>query len=219
MTSDGPVLVCFAVKEESRHFRGLAPALPSCEILVTGIGRRNAESSLRRALTTLSPRLVVSSGFAGGLNPQLNAGAVVFDALPESWLLPALRGAGAVSARFHCAERIVSTSAEKLELWRTTGADAVDMESAAIRGICETRSIANATVRIISDTAHEDLALDFNRVMTPEAGLNYFKLACALAKSPAILPKLWRFRGRIDEIGAKLAHVLSDVLKAPMPPG
>ena len=92
------------------------------------------------------------------------------------------------------------------------------MESAAIRGLCAARNIPSATVRIISDAADEDLALDFNRVMTPEAELDYFKLAWALAKSPATLPKLWKFRGRIDAIGARLAQVLANVLKAQMPP-
>jgi len=72
------LLLTFAVKEEARAFHKLIGERSELKILITGIGRRNAERAIRKALAGQSPRLVLSCGFAGGLNPELAAGTVVF---------------------------------------------------------------------------------------------------------------------------------------------
>lgn len=214
MQSTARVLVCFAVEDEARHFRKkVAPDAP-CEIIITGIGRRNAEQSLQRALATSTPALVLSCGFAGGLHPELDAGTVVFESSSNSDFFTALRASGAEPARFHTADRIASTAQMKLDLRRSTGADAVEMESAIIREICAQRNLPAATIRIISDAADEDLPLDFNRLITSDQRLNYLKLAWALAKSPGTVARLWNFRRKIDGFAAKLGAVLSDAVAA-----
>ena len=57
------MLVCFALKEEAAPFRkmaaGTAAAAPAASILITGIGRRNAEKSVREFLATHSCRASV----------------------------------------------------------------------------------------------------------------------------------------------------------------
>ena len=103
------LLACFALKEEAAPFRkmaaGTAAAAPAASILITGIGRRNAEKSVReflaghsggasvpasrsqdapasqaRLVSSLAPPiLVLTCGFAGGLNPDLKPGDVVFE--------------------------------------------------------------------------------------------------------------------------------------------
>jgi len=210
---NAPVLICFAVEDEARHFRKLTRSRP-CQILITGIGPRNAKQSLLNALKDETPALVLSSGFAGGLNPELRTGEVGFDAPGDSNLAPALQSACARPVRFHSCDRIASTVAEKLALWRSTGADAVEMESGPLREICAQRNIPSATIRVISDAADEDLPLDFNRLMTSDQKLDYFKLTWALAKSPGKVAALWAFRQRIDRCAAKLAAVLGEVLAA-----
>ena len=245
-------LICFALKEEAAPFRKIAAGKSGISILLTGIGRQNAEKSLREFLTggasvpasrlqdvstgqarlarTLAPpELVLTCGFAGGLNPDLKLGDVVFEfsnrrdefhespsksEVRDSWnssLREKLLAAGAKPAKFFCADRIATTVAEKKKLRAETGADAVEMESAAIHAVCAERGIPCATVRVISDTAGEDLPLDFNALAKPDKNLDFAKLAWAVAKSPGKIGALMQLRKKTKFAAEQLARVLAKI--------
>ena len=247
------VLVCFALKEEAAPFRkmaaGTVAAVQGASILITGIGRRNAEKSLREFLNSCrsrgnetqvkniletphvvsyDPNLVLTCGFAGGLNPDLKPGDVVFEtenaplapslsppggervsARTGEGVFSKLSVAGAKPVKFICADRIATTVAEKKKLRAETGADAVEMESGAIQAVCRERGIPCATVRVISDTANEDLPLDFNALAKPDMSLDYGKLAWAIASSPGKISALLKLQKQTRFAAQRLADVLS----------
>ena len=277
-------LICFALKEEAASFRkitadGLRRGHPA-SILLTGIGRRNAEKAVREFLaggasacqaeaserrlvpasrsqgdsasqarlarTLAPPKLVLTCGFAGGLNPDLKPGDVVFE-LAKAPLTPSLSppggervsartgegsnedmrsesepthvgcyeklvAAGAKPAKFFCTDRVATTIAEKRKLRDETGADAVEMESAAIHAVCAERGIPCATVRVISDTANEDLPLDFNVLAKPDQSLDYGKLFLAIARSPGKIGSLMKLQRQTRFAAERLAEVLAKVL-------
>ena len=263
-------LVCFALKEEAAPFRkmaaGSAAAAQAASILITGIGRRNAEKSLREYLNSCrsrgneaqieniletpstsaelrrdehvvsyNPNLVLTCGFAGGLNPDLKPGEVVFELTDRrgefhepqtktelgarvtrpsesSSLRKKLAAAGAKPAKFFCTDRIATTAAEKKKLRAETGADAVEMESEVIQAICREHTIPCATVRVISDTASEDLPLDFNALAKPDKSLDYGKLAWAIAMSPGKIGALLKLRKRTRFAAERLAEVLAKLI-------
>ncbi len=227
-----PRLFLFAVPEEARPFvaklrgDGMAVASRSTgvggrsrpawsfdgdEARVTGMGRENAARGSEKALE-IRPGMVLTCGFAGGLDPALPGGTVVFDADPGFPLVDRLAAAGAVAVRFHCADHVAVTVAEKAALRRSTGADAVEMESSVIRAMCRERDIPSATVRVVSDAAGEDLPLDFNALMTPGMDLHFGKLAWCLVRSPGKIPELIRFQKRVSRAAEQLAQTLVQLL-------
>ena len=210
-----PLLLTFAVKEELRPFQKLIGARSDLRVLLTGIGQRNAEKAIRRALSEQSPKLVLTCGFAGGLNPELTVGTVIFSDDEDFRLSPALLAAGARPAKFHCAERVAVTTAKKCALRQSTRADAVEMESGVIRAICREHKIPSATVRVISDATHEDLPLDFNLLMDAGQNLSYGKLAVALAASPGKISELLKLQKQTKAAAEKLAEVLIKVVSDP----
>jgi nucleoside phosphorylase len=204
-------LVCFALKEEAAPFRKLCAGRTEVVILLTGVGRDNTERSMRKCLARHSPAGVLTCGFAGGLDPALKVGDIVFFT-QDRLLRDELVNAGARPAKFFCAATIAATAADKEQLRRTTGADAVEMESEAIQEICRQTKIPCATVRVISDAADEDLPLDFNQLHKPDWSLDYGRLIGALAKSPGKVGALLRFRKRISSAAGRLADTLAKVI-------
>jgi adenosylhomocysteine nucleosidase len=204
------LLICFALKEEAAPFRKIAVGKSGVTILLTGIGRQNAEKSLREFLATHSPKFVLTCGFAGGLNSELKLGEVIFETSDET-LRGKLLGAGAKPLKIFCADRIATTVAEKKKLRAETGADAVEMESGAIHVVCRERGIPCATVRVISDTANEDLPLDFNALSKPDKNLDFGKLFLAIAKSPGKIPALMQLQKKTKFAAEQLANVLTKI--------
>ncbi len=200
-----PVLITFAVKEEMKFFAGGN----GLRRFVTGMGRDNAERNALAALEQIKPRLVLTCGFAGGLNPKLKSCEIVFQTDPGTDLHSKIEQAGATPVHFFCARRVAITIDEKLRLWRGTGADAVEMESETIRDLCRERDIPSATIRVISDAADEDLPLDFNTLMSPAQKINYGKLGWALVRSPWKLAELLAFQQKTVDAAEALARFLN----------
>jgi adenosylhomocysteine nucleosidase len=222
-------LTCYALKEEAAPFHKIAAQHPGVITLIVGIGRQNAEKSVRRFLNSGEPKLVLTCGFAGGLNPDLKLGDVVFEmpltpslspsdgervAKPGEELSTKLLAAGAQPVKFLCADRIATTVAEKKKLRAETGADAVEMESAAIHAVCAERGIPCVTVRVISDTADENLPLDFNALAKADQSIDFAKLFLAIARSPGKIGALMQLQKKTKFAAERLADVLSKVLTA-----
>jgi hypothetical protein len=204
-------LICFAVKEEA------AFAWPLCakdgrDRLITGMGRRNTSEQFRQALDRLNPDRVLTCGFAGALNPAFQIGDVLYDEDYDAGLGEKLQALGVKPATFYCSTRVAVTVAEKAELRRTTGADAVEMESSVIRTLCKEHNIPSATIRVISDTANEDLPLDFNALMTSNQKISLSKLTFALLKSPQKIPRLMHLQTNTRRAAQRLADVLKELL-------
>jgi adenosylhomocysteine nucleosidase len=239
---DGVTLVCFALKEEAAPFEKIMAGRSCAGFLLTGIGRKKAENAVRyffaHPIWGTLPELVLTCGFAGGLNPDLKLGEVVFEIFsgssrgneaqiaignrqsairnqsepPHVGCYKKLIAAGAKPGKFLCADQIATTVAEKKKLRDETGADAVEMESEAIHAVCRERGIPCATVRVISDPANEDLPLDFNQLSKPDLSLDYGKLALAIAKSPGKIPALMRLQKNSRFAAERLADVLAKVI-------
>jgi nucleoside phosphorylase len=212
MSGGGDTLVCFAVPQERNAFRP-DPGLP-VRIVVSGMGASRARRTIEQALEHSRPTRVFTCGFAGGLDPSLAVGDVVFNT-QSAPLAAALGAAGARPARFHCADTIAVTAEEKARLRASTRADAVEMESGIIQEVCARHSIPCATVRAISDPAHDSLPLDFNALLDAERQLSPSRLALAILRSPGRIPGLMRLGRQSSAAARRLAEVLKSVAATP----
>ncbi len=205
-------LVCFAVKEEARWFRPEPGA--HVRILVTGMGAAPAATSFRQSLQGWSgaaPALVLTCGFAGGLNPELGPGVVLYETA-DTTIASRLMATGARPARIHCAPRVAVTRAEKAALREGTQADAVEMESGVIQKLCADAGLPCATVRAISDSALVDLPIDFNPLITPRGTLRIGGLIRQVLLNPAKVAGLLALQRNTARAARALGRCLEQVV-------
>jgi adenosylhomocysteine nucleosidase len=209
------IAVCFALSEEAGPFQKRCGDIP---VFFTGIGKANAEKAAREYLKRNAPAVLLTCGFAGGLDPGLNVGDVIFetangDGEKDGSVRAKLIAAGAKPAKIFCADKIASTVAEKKKLRDETGADAAEMESGAVQSICREHGIPCVTVRVISDTADEDLPLDFNEFLTPDKKLDMGKLMLSVAKKPWKMGALMDLQKKTKLAAERLGEVLAKTIE------
>lgn len=213
MNHNTNILVCFAIREEAGPFQRFVRGKPSVRVLVSGMGKRNVENAVLAFLKQQTPSLVLTCGFAGGLDPTLSFGTVVYEENTGVGFSEILEKLGALRVRFFSASRMIITPAEKRLLYEKTGSGAVEMESSHVAAICRERNIPCVTVRVISDTADEELPLNFNLLMTPEGKISFARLGLAVLQSPGIVPHLLALRKRTSFAAKNLARILTDLLQ------
>ncbi len=203
------VLVCFAVFQEAAPFK----PLKGVSVLVTGMGAANVHRSLPTVLDCERPDAVFTCGFAGALDPSLPIGSVLGET-HDARLNQLLEEADVLLRRFHCADHVAVTAVEKKKLHTETGCDAVEMESGIIQDLCRQRALPCATVRAISDTANDDLPLDFNRLVDGHQRLSALRLAGAILRRPWAIPGLMRLGRHSGLASHNLAHSLARITAA-----
>ena len=221
MDDKSGVAVCFALAEEAGAFRKICG--DKVPVFITGIGRENAEKATREFLAAHTPSLLMTCGFAGGLIAELKLGDVVFE-IPSvlahghqgndvfAAIRSKLAAAGAREAKFFCADRIATTVADKKKLREETGAEAAEMESGAVQAVCARQGIPCVTVRVISDTANEDLPMDFNQFLKEDKSMDMGKLMMAVAKAPWKMGALMELQKNTKMAAQRLADVLVKVI-------
>lgn len=196
-------------------------------LIVAGVGRSMAAKGTRRLLAGHRPRWIVSAGFGGALDPALRRNDVFFATEivdgttpdrpplaigmrpPESPPGSKIRYA---SGRLVTAAEVVRTAAEKADLRRRFEADAVDMETASVAGLCADRATRFLSVRVISDEAGDDLPPEVMTIMGPTGGFRLGATIGALWKRPGSVKDLWALREHAGEAAERLAEVLPGIL-------
>lgn len=140
---------------------------PGLLLCLSGMGYNNALNAAA-ALIKQGAGALVSWGVAGGLNEELHSGdlLVAERVLSEQgeftchrdWQDKVLVEFSSTSFRvfntsLYSSEQIAATRGEKRKLFRRTGADAVDMESAAIAELAEKMKLDFIALRVIADEA------------------------------------------------------------------
>ena len=192
-------------------------------LAVSGIGEAAAAATARR-LALAGATALVSFGMAGGLDPALICGAVllpeevvarngaVVSATSTEWRLrlrTALPGSCiACGGRLLTSERPVASPEAKAAAWRESRAAAVDMESAAIAEVARQAGLPFIALRVIVDTASDQLPA---AVIAASSGgqLRLGRLLAALVRAPGDIGGLIRLSARYRIAMRVLAAVVA----------
>jgi hopanoid-associated phosphorylase len=157
-----------------------------------------ADSAVRQGY-----RGMISFGVAGGLASHLRAGDwVVASAIRESQTVRATDAAwsrkllgkiaGAVHAPILGVDEAIARPAEKHELYKTTGAVAVDMESHVVARVAVAHNLAFAAARVVVDPAHRTVPPAALINMRPDGRANIWAVMRDLLARPSQLSPMAR---------------------------
>lgn len=193
---EDPIVIFTAVELEARAIAralglrrggGMGWVGPGVELTVIGIRSVHVPRPLPGA------GAVMLAGLAGALEPTLRVGDVVVDA--GSRPMPQVMGNWRVGA-IHTASKLISTPEEKAELLGATGALAVDMENAILRGqieeSAEHRGLPFLHVRAVSDSAGDGLDPVLMRLVDTYGRPTAMAVTGALLRRPGLIPHLRR---------------------------
>ena len=231
------IAVTFALPDESTIFlksmtdlkRVRAGAVPiyfgkigDLEVTVfhTGVGEESAQIQLNSFLSKERPQFLISSGFAGGLDPLLKIGSLL---LSENYSSPVLLNSareffknkdsihfGILTTQSLPAESVASKHALFLE----TKALGVDMETATLARICAQSSIPFLSLRAISDTAFQALPVPFSAWFDPIAQkARPLALLGYLAMHPTLILDFVQFVKGIFQTKKIIGHHLVDLIQ------
>ena len=100
-----------------------------------------------------APKCVVMAGFAGALDPELKVGDVVLNGV-HCAVIERLKS---ISGRLYTSDQVICTPAQKSELFQSTGACAVDMETEVVERWARRQNIPFIAVRAMSDSAADEI--------------------------------------------------------------
>jgi nucleoside phosphorylase len=159
---------------------------------------------------------LVSIGFCGALKLSL-APCDIFVASEVAGIAGALMPASSrpfKTGKLLSIDRVVSTAVEKVQLGQA-GADAVEMEAAAVALRAQKYNVPFYAVRVVTDTADENFPLDFNR-MRSRGGNNAGRfsrgkiIAAALRNPATVFPELLKLNKRTKRASQALGDFLAD---------
>jgi adenosylhomocysteine nucleosidase len=201
--------------------------------LVTGVGTQSAAQAMglmmRMADENQHFDICISSGLAGALQDTLAPGDII---APQTIIAeskhadlqsdqlkvdPNLRrqalegGAIAADCLFTSDQVLVKASQKKV---CSSRAQSVDMESFDIVKEASAWGARSVVVRAISDSAQDDLPINFNLTLSKDHRVSVIKIVGELVKNPLALPALLRFGSQSRQAAERLAKFLDGYVQA-----
>jgi adenosylhomocysteine nucleosidase len=201
-------------------------------VIAHGIGHQRATETARRAFEMMpSPELVIGTGVAGALSSGLKPGDLVLsdriltihaDGQVAEQVMPMgdahIRAAGRSLASAGIAyssgailtsHRVLATGAEKRRAKESTGAIAVDMETAAIAAEAAVRGLPFLAIRAVLDELDDEVVgaamADANGNVRPLAATSF------LLRNPAAMLQLPRMMRNLSRATAAIADALTAI--------
>ena len=197
-------------------------------LLALGIGKECARIAAEMTIRCYRPDLIISAGFGGGLQPDVEDGDIVIGteilelrkdegdkvcwdtafSLPK----PPVLDVDHDDLRVHhgkiiTSDEMILRADNKKRIGKATGALAVDMETSAVAAVCAAQDTEFFAFRCITDNDHEDLPQDFNDFFVL-GQLRAKRVISACARHPTVVTDLARLGYRAQRSGQNLARFL-----------
>jgi adenosylhomocysteine nucleosidase len=234
-----------AVKEEiagikqamniSDHIRlGKTSAWPgkwgkqSIVLVRSGVGQQRAEDATLQVIDRFKPSTLVSIGYAGAVQPELNVGDLVIadtiikekkkgEYFPDSdWLNRAKdvacpEGFKAVVGGLLTVDNVIHDSLSKKELGENYSVQAVEMETSAIAKVAEEKNVPILSLRVISDRLDQEL-LDSSSFLGSDGEISTIKAGWYVLTHPGSIKSALSLRSQTQIATQALTKFLSDLL-------
>ncbi|MGH7983077.1 MAG: hypothetical protein ACREFF_08010 [Candidatus Udaeobacter sp.] len=182
------------------------------EVLHTGVGEKVCRQRVERFLQDQQFDLLISTGFAGALNDELQAGDLL---LAKNFSTIDLNERRSFFSSFpiHTADLLtvaglIDSSEERNRIARASGAAAVDMETEFIARACAEHGVPLLSLRVVSDTPRKPFPAPMKVLFDMERQrTDYRQLSLYVLRNPATLWRLIRF-------GIQVAHARKALTKA-----
>jgi len=207
----------------------------SIVLVRTGIGREKARNALATACDRFPMVLILSIGYAGGLDTDLAVGDLVvadrvqLEALAtgvrkpikkfipnalvnQAMLLSCPEGATLYRGGLLTTDHVVSTPEEKQKLGKDTNTIAVEMETLDLVQEAHERALPFLSVRSITDTATQEL-VDFSNLVEEDGEVSKLKAGWHVLTHPGDLKNMIELRDHAKKATANLTEFLSQYLK------
>ncbi len=188
----------------------------SIEVIHTGVGENVSRQRIGRFLENQQFYFLISAGFAGSLNHELQVNDLL---VAKNFSTVDLEHASLSNVSIHAANMLtvpalIDSGGERERVARESGASAVDMETEFIARACAVHGIPLLALRVITDTptkpfpAPPSVLFDIQQQRTHIAALARFFLA-----HPRRMPGLVQFARRILRARKTLSNALVRIVR------
>jgi adenosylhomocysteine nucleosidase len=216
--------------------RTCGPAWLPVVVMETGVGQVRTDRAISWLLgrpkvgdLPYQPKLVVSAGFCGALQDELRTGDVILatdivdavsgESWPTTWpgeLPPGRWEPPLHHGRIVTVPTLAATAERKRALGNDWHASAVEMEAAALAGLCQQSRVPFGCVRVVLDEAATPLSPRLIALLSASRA-SPWRMAGALASAPQLLPELLSLAKRSSLAANELGKALGELLTLTLP--
>lgn len=197
----------------------------------SGVGGQRAKDSTLQVIDTFQPKALISIGYAGAVQPELNVGdLVIADSIMKAdveenrkyhpdpdWLeralnIPCPDGVKKVVGGLLTVSTVINDPAAKRDLGESYGVQAVEMETAAIAKVAEDRGLPFLSVRVISDSIDDEL-LDSSSFLGGDGEISTLKAGWYVLTHPGSIKSAISLRAHTQLGTQVMTSFLSDLLR------
>ena len=185
----------------------------------TGVGEKSCRAHIENFLHQPQFKYLISAGFAGALDRELQIGNLL---LSENFSSPELLGSphldfadsGLFVGKLATVPGVIDSKSERDRWAVESGAVAVDMETEFIAAACAAHRVPMLSLRVMSDTPSEpfpappEVLFDLEKQKT-----NFARLARYLVTHPGALKRLRVFRQQVALARQSLTSALEKILR------